>query len=342
MANETRFSKLADLVLNARALPAEERDAFLKRACGNDADLYAAALRLAQVPTAEADRLEQYNPLGPSPERPEFPSGAIFGKYRILQKIADGGMSTVYLAEHIKSRHKVAVKFLNPSGLRFSTREHELLGELSHDNIARLFDSDVIEDGTPYLVLEYVEGESLTAYCDTHSLPLEKRLELFFTICKGIQHAHSAPIVHRDIKPENVLIAKEGIPKIVDFGIARSLPPDIKAATLTHGAFQPMTLAFASPEQIIGPRVGIPSDIYSLGMLLCVLLTGRLPYQVRTAGELYTAIPTQQPTRPSDLLEAPLKENPRGELYYPYLGPAPPPGEPRWLRQRLVILMRSS
>jgi len=336
VASETRFSHLADLVLSARALPGSEREPFLKSACGDDDELYAAALRLAQIPTAEADRLEYYNPLGPSPERPQFAPGTIFGKYRIVDKIADGGMSTVYRAEHIRSHHKVAIKFLSPSGLRFSTREHEILGELSHDNIARLFDSDITDEGIPYLVLEYVEGESLSTYCDTHALSLERRLELFLTICNGIQYAHSIPIVHRDIKPENVLVTADAVPKIVDFGIARSLPRDIRAVTLTHGQLQPMTLAFASPEQVLGQRVGIPSDIYSLGMLVCVLLTGRLPYRVRTAGDLHTAIPTQEPTRPSELVEAPRIENPGGELYYPYLGPAPPDDEPRRLRRRLV------
>lgn len=334
MTDDTRFGKLAEIVLEARALPPEDRDAFLKEACTGDPELHVAALRLAQVPTAAAERLEHFNPFA-EVERPQLEPGAVFDKYRIERKLGDGGMSTVYLARSIRSNHPVALKFLSPSGLRFSAEEHTLLGELSHDNIARLFYSDVTEDDIPYLVMEYVEGEQIAKYCESRALSLDDRLNLFRLVCKGIQHAHSAPIVHRDIKPDNILVTDEGVPKILDFGIARALPADLKAVTLTQAEFAPMTLAFASPEQVLRKHTGIPSDIYSLGVLLCVLLTGRLPYRVRTIGDLYTAIPTQEPTRPSELLQAPRKENPTGELHYPYFGPAPPPGEVRHLRKRL-------
>jgi serine/threonine protein kinase len=333
MTDETRFSELADIVLRARSLPKDERDGFLNSACGDDDEFLAAALRLSLIPTAQAEALERFRPFGPSLERPDLEPGAIFGKYRIVEKIADGGMSTVYLGEHTRSRHRVAIKFLNPLGLSFSAHEHEILGELSHDNIARLFDSDITDDGIPYLVMEYVDGEPLAAYCETRSLPLEGRLKLFIAICGGIQHAHAAPIVHRDLKPGNILVTNEGVPKIVDFGIARSLPPD-REATLTHTAHLPLTLAFASPEQVLGKRTGISSDIYSLGVVLCVLLTGRLPYRVRTLGELYTAIPTHEPARPSDLVAE--RDASPGTLHYPYLGPVPPPGDARRLRRLLA------
>lgn len=335
MHDETRFSALADIVLRARSLSIDERHAFLESACGDDDELREAALRLSLIPTADADRLERFRPFGPSLERPDLEPGTIFDKYRIVEKIADGGMSTVYRAKHVRSYHDVAVKFLNPLGLSFSAHEHELLGELSHDNIARLFDSDTTDDGIPYLIMEYVDGEPLSAYCEARPLTLEDRLKLFIAICGGIQHAHAAPIAHRDLKPGNILVTDEGVPKIVDFGVARSLSAD-QEATLTHTAHQPLTLAFASPEQILGRRAGIPSDIYSLGVVLCVLLTGRLPYHVRALGELYVAIPTQEPARPSELIGLPEREAPSGTLHYPYLGPPPPPGDERRLRRRLT------
>lgn len=336
MSSDTRFTKLANLVLQARALPPDEHGAFLRKACVDDPELYAAAVRLVQVPSAAADRLEQFNPFESLTPRLQLKEGAIFGKYRIVRRLAPGGMSTVYLAEHTRDHHLVAIKFLEPEGLRFSRKEHELLGELSDDNIARLFDSDITEEGIPYLILEYVDGLNVSNYCASHALSLDDRLQLFLAICKGVQHAHSAPIAHRDLKPDNILVTKGGVPKILDFGIARLLPIGVRDAPATYAEQQPKSLLFASPEQVLGQRIGIPSDIYSLGVILCVLTSGRLPYRVRTRGELYTAIPTQEPTPPSQLLEAPGPKDETGELHYPYVGPPPPPGDTRKLKSRIA------
>jgi len=336
MTGDTRFTKLADLVLRARALPSDERDAFFRAECPDDPALYAAALRLAQVPTAAADRLENFNPFESLLVRPNLESGTIFGKYRIVRQLAHGGMSTVYLAEHTRDHHPVAIKFLEPEGLRFSRNEHELLGQLSDDNIARIFDSDVTDDGIPYLVLEYVDGPQLSEYCGSRALSLDDRLKLFLSVCKGVQHAHRALIAHRDLKPDNILVTREGIPKILDFGIARLLSVGSRDVTATNTQHQPKTLLFASPEQVLGHRTEVTSDIYSLGMILCVLTTGRLPYQVRTLGDLYTAIPTQEPRRLSELLEAPRRDLPTGGLHYPYVGPEPPPGDFRKLKRDLA------
>lgn len=336
MTGDTRFTRLADLVLRARALPPDERDAFFRAECPDDPALYAAALRLAKVPTAAADRLENFNPFESLVVRPNLEPGTIFGKYRIARQLAHGGMSTVYLAEHTRDHHPVAIKFLEPEGLRFSRNEHELLGQLSDDNIARIFDSDVTDEGIPYLVLEYVDGPQLSEYCESRALSLADRLKLFLSVCKGVQHAHSALIAHRDLKPDNILVTREGVPKILDFGIARLLPVGFRDVTVTNAQHQPKTLLFASPEQILGHRTEVTSDIYSLGVILCVLTTGRLPYHVRTLGDLYTAIPTQEPTRLSELLEAPRREPPAGELHYPYVGPEPPPGDSRKLKRGLA------
>ncbi len=335
MANDDRFTKLADLVLRARALATDERETFLRNACADDSELYAEALRLSQVPTDAAGRLEEFDPFDSLVEPPRLEPGAVFDRYRVVRQLARGGMSTVYLGTHLHDQHPAAIKFLNPTGLRFSRNENELLAKLNYDYIARLFDSDITDEGVPYLILEYVDGPDFAGYCESHDLSLDERLKLFLLVCKGVQYAHSAPIAHRDLKPGNILVTKEGVPKLLDFGIARQLPAGARDAALTHAENQPKTLHFASPEQILGQRTGIPSDIYSLGVILCVLATGHLPYRVRTMGALYSAIPTQEPTRPSELLDAPRRENPADELHYPYVGPELPSDDRRRLKRRL-------
>jgi serine/threonine protein kinase len=179
-------------------------------------------------------------------------------------------------------------------------REREILARLDHPSIARLIDVGDDPDGLPYVVMEYVDGEPIDAYCDRAGLGLRERLELLEAVCAAVDVAHRSLVVHRDLKPSNVLVTRGGEPKLVDFGIARRL--DDEDATL--GTSRLLTPRWASPEQLRGGPVTTAADIYALGLLLCHLLTGRLPYRSSTATLplLAREIVEETPLQPSSLL----------------------------------------
>ena len=217
------------------------------------------------------------------------------GPYRIIREIGRGGMGTVYLAVRDDDQYKkqVAIKLVR-RGMdtdfivdRFR-HERQILASLDHPNIARLLDGGTTEDGLPYFVMEYIEGSPINQYCDDRRLSIAERVKLFQTVCSAVQYAHQNLVVHRDIKPSNIIVTPEGVPKLLDFGIAKLLAPDAvgqtQAATVTM--MRPMTPDYASPEQVRGRAITTAADIYSLGVLLYELLTGRRPYRIKT---LYTA-----------------------------------------------------
>ena len=235
--------------------------------------------------------------------------GSRVGAYRILRELGHGGMGTVFLAERDDEqyRQQVAIKLINPGlggeSIRKRFRnEMQILADLNHPNIARLFDGGETTDGVPYLVMEYVEGSPLNRYCDEHNLSTERRLQLFCTVCDAVQYAHQHLVIHRDIKPGNILVTSEGLPKLVDFGIAKLLDRSVPDATATAVPF--MTPEYASPEQVYGSPVTTATDIYSLGVVLYQLLSGKLPYRLksRVPHELAKAICDQEPERPSTAL----------------------------------------
>src|SRR5262249_46165549 len=151
------------------------------------------------------------------------------------------------------------------------------LANLEHPNVARLLDGGLTENGLPYLVMEYIEGEALDRYCDARQLPVAARLRLFIPICRAVHYAHQNLVVHRDLKPGNILVTPDGTPKLLDFGIAKLLNPDDTAEAVTHAATRVMTPEYASPEQVSGGAITTASDIYSLGVVLFELLTGKRP-----------------------------------------------------------------
>jgi serine/threonine protein kinase/Tol biopolymer transport system component len=214
-------------------------------------------------------------------------AGSVFGAYRLVSAIGHGGMGVVWLAERCDGRfeHRVAVKLLDivrftRSEARFH-REATILARLTHPNIAHLIDAGVSPDGQPYLVLELVDGQPIDRHCDDRALGVAARIGLFLDVLDAISHAHSHRIVHRDIKPSNVLVRTDGHVKLLDFGIAKLLERDgqtgtASTVTLEHGAA--LTPAYAAPEQMSGGRVTTATDVYALGVLLYVLLTGRHPY----------------------------------------------------------------
>jgi eukaryotic-like serine/threonine-protein kinase len=243
--------------------------------------------------------------------------GENIGTYRLISIIGRGGMGTVWLAERSDGRfeRKAAVKFINLAltgrGLeeRFK-REGAILGRLSHVNIAELLDAGVTATGQPYLVIEHVEGEPIDRYCDQHRLSIDQRIKLFLDVLAAVAHAHANLVIHRDIKPPNVLISKDGQVKLLDFGIAKLLEAEGQAAAatmLTHEAGAPLTPEYAAPEQITGSPITTATDIYALGVLFYLLLTGLHP-----AGE--------GPHSPANLLKAilELEAKPPSDVVTPY------------------------
>ena len=217
----------------------------------------------------------------------ELAPGARVGTYRIVRELARGGMGAVYLAERDDDefRKVVALKVVKrgvdtDEVLQRFRAERQILAGFAHPNIASLLDGGATGDGRPYLVMEYVPGQPITDYCDTHRLTIDQRLALFETVCAAVQHAHQNLVIHRDVKPSNVLVSDEGAVKLLDFGVAKLLTED-DGAQRTEAGSRLLTPGYASPEQLRGETVTTASDVYSLGVLLFELLTGARPFSRR-------------------------------------------------------------
>jgi serine/threonine protein kinase len=228
--------------------------------------------------------------------------------FRILRPIGSGGMGTVYLAEHAGDGFKqlVALKLIKrgmdtSAVLKRFLMERRILAELDHPNIARMLDGGSTEDGLPYFVMEYVEGDEIRKYASANNLGLEERLELFRTVCSAVSSAHQKLVVHRDIKPTNILVTKDGEPKLLDFGIAKLISPDWNSDEATLTQFRVLTPEYASPEQMEGGAVSTATDVYSLGVVLYELLTGCRPFSFREKGGRAIAdiALTTEPPKPS-------------------------------------------
>jgi tetratricopeptide (TPR) repeat protein len=241
--------------------------------------------------------------------------GQVVGNYTLDSLVGQGGMGTVWLAHRSDGRYdaRVAVKLLNaallgPGGIERFRREGQALGRLTHPNIARLIDAGVTQSGQPYLVIEYVEGETITKWCDARQLGLTARLRLFLDVLAAVAHAHAKLILHRDLKPSNILVTAEGQVKLVDFGIAKLLDDGTDAtpmADLTRLGAYAFTPEYAAPEQVQGGEMSSATDVYALGALLYFLLTGRHPTvgAEHTPLERMRAIVDTQPARPSDAVQ---------------------------------------
>ena len=241
-------------------------------------------------------------------------AGQVVGPYTLISLLGQGGMGSVWLAERTDGRfeRRVAVKFLNVALVgqgveeRFK-REGRILGRLSHPHIAELVDAGVSPSGPPYLVLEYVDGDHIDRYCDQQRLDVEARLRLFLDVTGAVAHAHAHLIVHRDLKPSNVLVSKDGQVKLLDFGIAKLLEgegQEGEATLLTVQGGRAMTPEYAAPEQVTGAPVTTATDVYALGVLLYVLLTGQHPAGPgpRSPADLVKAIVDTEPRRLSDIV----------------------------------------
>ena len=307
-----RWARVKELFEAAADLDPNARTALLEKECGGDEALRSEIESLLKSDEQTDGFIEQpvfAIPRDLFPDNVEEPvAGRHFGAYQVIREIGRGGLGAVYLAARADDeyRKQVAIKVIR-RGLdtddiirRFRT-ERQILAQLDHPNIARLIDGGTTDDGLPYFVMEYVNGEPINAYCDANALATTERLTLFRKVCAAVTYAHQNLVIHRDLKPSNILVTQEGEPKLLDFGIAKLLSTGDELFTQTIPALRVMTPEYASPEQVKGEKITTTSDVYSLGGLLYELLTGQRPYRLktRTPEEIARAITEQEPERPS-------------------------------------------
>jgi non-specific serine/threonine protein kinase/serine/threonine-protein kinase len=267
------------LLLTARGLPASERADFLRTACGDDDELRQELEReLSEAPTELPPRdREAAEPAG------GLAAGERVGPWRVLKRIGRGGMGVVYLAERADGEYekRAALKLMKRDldselVIRMFRQERQILAGLDHPNIARLLDGGASAQGSPYFVMEYVEGEPIDKHCARLNLSTAERVDLFRPVCAAVQFAHQNLVVHRDLKPSNILVTADGVPKLLDFGIAKVLKPE--AGVTQTATTWVLTPFYASPEQVAARQVTTASDVYSLGVILYELLCRQRPY----------------------------------------------------------------
>lgn len=295
---------MRELFEQATSVPTGQRESFIAQVSADDAELREELMSLVA-----ADECQRKKPLTDAISQAMDRTtddlrrrliGSRIGDYKLKRLLGHGGVGSVYLAEYLPASDAtapaaahVAIKIVEGAAVRPETRrrfrdERQILANLNHPNVARLFDAGDTQQGYPYLVMDLVEGMPIDRYCDRHRLSVEDRIRLFLHICSAVQCAHDNLIVHRDLKPGNILVTADGVPKLLDFGIAKmlSVAPDDNEPALTRMKDQMLTPEYASPEQIRGDRVTTASDVYSLGVLLYELLTGLRPYRVAARNQL--------------------------------------------------------
>ncbi|MGC2645432.1 MAG: serine/threonine-protein kinase [Candidatus Sulfotelmatobacter sp.] len=319
-----RWQDVERIYHSALQCDGSQRNHFLEKACGEDQRLRvevesllkyaqrseevfeAPALEVVARSLAEDLRTQER-------QRADKMIGARIAQYRILDKLGEGGMGDVYRAVRADDEYEkqVAIKLVRQgldteSGYERFRRERQILAGFEHENIARLLDGGTTDEGYPYFVMELVEGQPIDEYCDQGRLPVDARINLFRSVCSAVQYAHQRLVVHRDIKPGNILVTAEGVPKLLDFGIATILSAEVYSpgAEPTVTMQRMLTPQFASPEQLRGEVITTASDVYSLGMVLYKLLTGCSPYVLDTSSsyDLAHAICEVEPEKPSTVI----------------------------------------
>jgi serine/threonine protein kinase len=311
-----QWQKVSELFHATLEIPIDKRAAFLQEACGTDDSLRKEVEELLEAHLMaggfiEAPALKNVLKFF-SDSEDHLIDGQRIGAYQIIREIGRGGMGAVYLAARADKQFEknVAIKLIKrgmdtDSILKRFQNERQILAFFDHPNIARLLDSGTIESGLPYFVMEYVEGQPIDSYCDANSLSITQRLEIFRQVCAAVSYAHRHLVIHRDIKPSNIVVTTEGVPKLLDFGIAKILDPTAtEGGGSTATGIRPMTPEYASPEQALGVPVSTISDVYSMGVVLYEILTGRLPYSVEDLSpiEIARVITDTNPLIPSDAI----------------------------------------
>lgn len=305
-----QWQEISPYLDHVLSLPQEERETWLQSFRSEKPELAEVLHQLLEEHRALADEhfLERM-PVRVAPGVPVLDQK--IGPYSLISLIGQGGMGSVWLAERSDGRfeRRVAVKFLpfamtSGVGAERFKREGKILGQLTHPHIAELIDAGVTQNGEPYLVLEYVEGLPINQYCDRQKLDVDARVRLFLDVASAVAHAHANLIVHRDIKPSNVFVRNDGQVKLLDFGIAKLLAEDANPAAtlLTIEGRGAMTPQFAAPEQVTGATITTATDVYALGVLLYLLLTGQHPtgQKLHSTVELIKAIVEREPSQPSN------------------------------------------
>ena len=313
MDRDARYwTEVEELFDAAVDLEAAERAALLDARCPDRPDLRAEVESLVEAHL----RAEQLQPShaepDPTPIMPSPGPGSVIGSFRLVEPIGAGGMATVYRAERADGtfEQQVAIKLIaTPVSQAGAARrfrvERQILASLGHPNIVGLIDGGITPEGYAYLVMEYVEGKPLDRYCRDRNLPLADRLGLFRSVCSAVHYAHRHAIVHRDLKPANILVTPEGVPKVLDFGVAKLLDESaVAGATATGLGVGPMTPNYASPEQLRGLPLTTSSDVYALGVLLYELVAGVRPYETggKPLDEVMRLVVEAEPPRPSATL----------------------------------------
>jgi serine/threonine protein kinase len=311
-----RWQQIRGVFDQAAVLAVKDRAAFLDKACALDLDLRQeveslllsddkAGTGFLNTPAIDLTRLSEHRSA-------QSRVGRRIGAYNIVEEIGHGGMGEVYRAGRADGQYEqqVAIKLVRggydtAAVLDRFRHERQILASLDHPNIARLLDGGTTDEGVPYLVMELIQGTPIDQYCDANQLNVSERLRLFLQVCSAVQYAHQRLVIHRDIKPGNILVTKEAVPKLLDFGIAKILDPTGGAETTVAG---PMTPEYASPEQVRGEPITTATDVYSLGVVLYQLLTGRSPYPKNThiPHEFARAICEWEPERPSTVILKPV------------------------------------
>jgi tetratricopeptide (TPR) repeat protein len=309
-----RWQAVRNVLERALELDGAERTRYLEEACADDVELRGEVDSLLQADEQATrafltGRAIDHVELTPDLGSADTLQGRKIGPYLVLEEIGHGGMGTVYRAVRADDQfsQQVAIKVVrgglgDPLAIQRFKAERQILANLDHGNIARLLDGGATEDGRPYVVMELIQGDPIDKFADLRRLSLTDRLKLFRTVCSAVAFAHQRLVIHRDIKPGNILVTADGDPKLLDFGIAKMLDDDQQNGTeATVTMVRLMTPEYASPEQVRGEPVTTATDVYSLGVVLYSLLTGRRPYRVtsKTAHEMVQAILETEPERPS-------------------------------------------
>ncbi len=315
-----RISRIVDLAL---AMPENRRATYIQNLCTNNTELQLELSALLQSLDDSESLLSQHlkkneallkNFASHLEETSSSFKTSLLGEtvdqWKLVEVLGHGGMGSVYKAERIESGIKQtgALKIMHknlksPKNIQRFRLEHQILAGLSHPNIASRIDGGVSKDGLPYLVMEYIKGKSILKYCNANQLSIQERIPLFGQVCKAVEYAHKNLIVHRDLKPENIWVTDEEHIKILDFGIAKLLDPDLYnwSATETRQGMRPMSLEYAAPEQVSGETITTSTDVYSLGILLYELLSGTHPFRgdEEGVGAIKKMVTSKEPPLPS-------------------------------------------